>query len=419
VIAEALRAGHREEEAEMAIQPAASGGPVTPAGPSPSGQPWARRRDTALTVLAWLTIGAAALWAAGHVGRTLLMVAVAGLIAYALYPAVHLLSRYLPRPLAILLVYCVLLAGLGLLVYVTLTTAITQISAFAGQVRVWLTPGANGKPSPLLSLVNDLGITNDQIDAARQQLINQAEGIASNLAPLVSSVVNAVLDLVLTAILSVYLLVDGSRLGRWLRTRVPISQRGRVDFLLETQQRVVGGYIRGQLIISMLLAVLVAAGMFVLHVPFAVLLGMLAFVLVFVPVIGTFASGAACVLVALTQGWVTAVIVLAYFVVLHLVVDDLVAPRVMGRSVGVHPAVSIVAVVAGGELFGLWGALLASPLAGVLQAVVAYAWIAWRETHRDQFPDVTVESAAPADRGAVLARAGVPPAQGQGETAAL
>ena len=355
---------------------------------------WASRRDVALTTLAWLTIVVALLWAAGHVARTLLMVVVAGLIAYALYPAVRLLSRYLPRPLAILLVYLGLLVGLGLLIYLFLTTAVDQISRFASEASKWLTPGPDGKPSPLLKLLSDLGVTQAQIDQAQQLVVTQAEALARNLLPLVSGTVNAVLDVVLTAILSVYLLVDGRRLGNWLRTRVPLSQRERVDFLLEAQQRVVGGYIRGQLLISTTVGVLVAAGMYAFHVPFAILLGMLAFVLVFIPVVGTIASGAACVLVALTQGWVIALAVLGYFVGIHVLMDDFLSPRIMGRSVGVHPAISIVALLAGGEIFGLWGALLASPLAGLLQALAAYAWIAWRETHKDEYPDDDGQPAA-------------------------
>lgn len=348
---------------------------------------WAEWRDSALTVLAWLLIAAGVFWAAVHLGRTLLMLIVAGLIAYALYPGVRILSRYVPRSLAILLVYLVLIAGLGGLVYLLLTTAFSQITLFAAQVRVWLATGPNNTPSPLRTLLDQLGISQTQIDQVKQQVVAQAESLVQNLLPLVGGVVNAVLDIVLTAILSVYLLVDGARLGRWLRTRVPVAQRDRVDFLVDTQQRVVGGYIRGQLLISTLVGVLVTAGMLVAGVPFAILLGMLSFILVFVPVVGTIASGAACVLVALTQGWVVAVAVLGYFVLLHVAIDDFVAPRVMGRSVGIHPAVSIVALVAGGEIFGLWGALLAVPLAGLLQAIAAYVWIAWRETHKDQFPE--------------------------------
>ena len=72
-----------------------------------------------------------------------------------------------------------------------------------------------------------------------------------------------------------------------------------------------------------LIGVLVGAGMFVLHVPYAVLLGVLAFFMEFIPIVGVLISGAVCVLIALFQGWVTALLVLAYFVVVHVIEGDL------------------------------------------------------------------------------------------------
>ena len=183
-------------------------------------------------------------------------------------------------------------------------------------------------------------------------------------------------------LLSIYLLIDGACLNRWLRTNLPLSQQTRVHFFLDTLERVIGGYIRGQLILSLLIGLLVGFGMALLHVPFAILLGVLAFVFAFVPVLGTFISGAACVLLALTQGWVWAVIVLIYFIGIHIFEGDLVGPRIVGKAVGLHPIVSLVALIAGSELFGIWGAIFASPIAGILQAILMALWLEWRETHR-------------------------------------
>jgi predicted PurR-regulated permease PerM len=125
--------------------------------------------------------------------------------------------------------------------------------------------------------------------------------------------------------------------------------------------------------------------MALLHVPFAILLGVLAFVFAFVPVLGTFISGAACVLLALTQGWVWAVIVLIYFIGIHIFEGDIVGPRIVGKAVGLHPIVSLVALIAGAELFGIWGTIFASPVAGIIQAILIALWLEWRETHPDQF----------------------------------
>jgi predicted PurR-regulated permease PerM len=126
----------------------------------------------------------------------------------------------------------------------------------------------------------------------------------------------------------------------------------------------------------------------VIGVPFALLLGVLAFVLEFIPILGTLVSGAICVLLALTKGWVIALIVLVYFVVVHVIEGDVVGPRIVGKTIGLHPVVAIAALIAGAELFGIAGALLAAPIAGVLQALLIAIWVEWRATHPKEFQRV-------------------------------
>src|ERR1051326_7398964 len=100
----------------------------------------------------------------------------------------------------------------------------------------------------------------------------------------------------------------------------------------------------------------------------------------FVPVLGVLVSGAAAVAVALVsfREPIRPVIVLAYFVVVHIIEGDVIGPRIMGRAVGIHPASGLIALIAGTEVFGIWGALFAAPLAGLLQAVAVAAWIDFR-----------------------------------------
>jgi predicted PurR-regulated permease PerM len=179
---------------------------------------------------------------------------------------------------------------------------------------------------------------------------------------------------VLILILSVYLAANGPRMAAWLRQETPTPYRRRIALLLGVSAQVVSGYIRGTLAMAALIGVLVGAGMLVLGVPYAIVLGVLAFFLEFIPVVGVIISGSICVLLALTQGWVLAGVVLAYFVVVHVIEGDVVGPRIMGRAIGIHPMTAIIALLAGTELFGVWGALFGAPLAGLLQALVTAFW---------------------------------------------
>ncbi|MBV9257837.1 MAG: AI-2E family transporter [Ktedonobacteraceae bacterium] len=345
---------------------------------------WARRRDIPLAILGWTGVLFIVLWGAGHIARTITLLIVAALLAYALAPAVSMLQRWMPRFLAMLLVYLVVLSGISALGYFIISAAVSQITSLSTYVSDLLTPGKNGV-TPLTGALKSFGISQSQITAIRDQLLSQTSGVVGGIVPFLAEFFNVVLDIILVAILSIYLLADGARVTTWLRQNTPRPQRGRVRFLLNTLQRIVGGYIRGQLLLCTLIGTLVGIGMTIIGVPYALLLGVLAFVLEFIPVLGTLVSGAVCVLLALTKGWVFAVIVLAYFVGVHILEGDVIGPRIVGKAVGLHPVVSLAALVAGAELFGIWGALFASPIAGVLQAFLIAIWSEWRETHPQDF----------------------------------
>jgi predicted PurR-regulated permease PerM len=356
-------------------------------GASPSNK-WTRRLVIPLTVLAWIALVAVVLWAASHIIRSLIVLAIAALLAYALAPAVKQFERVMPRLLAILIVYLIVLGGLTLLLYLVIHTFIRQVI----ELRGFLSPGRNGELTPMMKVLMMYGISQDQILLARQQLVSHLQGLASGVFPILRQIFEDVLDVIVVAILGIYLLLDGSRLIRWLRSNTPLLQRERVGFFMDTIEKVVGGYLRGQLMLAALIGLLVGLGMAVLGVRSAVLLGALAFVFAFIPVLGTFISALACILLALASNptwapsWVLAIIVLIYFVIIHLIEAHIVGPRIVGRAIGLHPAVSIFALIAGTELFGIWGALFAAPLAGVLQVLLFTSLTEWRKANADQFP---------------------------------
>lgn len=345
---------------------------------------WARRRDIPIAILAWLVLAGLLLWGAGYVAHSLLAVMVAALLAFALTPAVKLLQRFMPRMLAVMIVYLVVLSGISLLLYEIINTSISQVSTLITNIQALL--NSPQQLSSITKFFGRFGVSSDQLTSIVRAIEQQATGIVGGALPLLSGVANFVLDVIIVAILSIYLLLDGARAVDWLRRNAPMMQRERIHFFLDTLERVIGGYIRGQLIMSSLVGVLVGVGMALFHVPYAVLLGVVAFILEFIPIIGTIISGALCVLIALSHGWLIALFVLLYFVGVHILEGDILAPRIVGAAVGVHPAISLFALLAGAELFGIWGAVLGSPLAGIIQAVLVTAWQDWRANHPEQFP---------------------------------
>jgi predicted PurR-regulated permease PerM len=356
---------------------------------------WMRRVAIPLATLAWIGLAAVILWAASHIGRSLILLAIAALLAIALAPVVKLAARVMPRMLAILVVYLLVLIGLSIVLYFIFRTAIQQVSDLKFEVTHLLNPNAGGSPTPLEVTLQSLGIDQAQIQDARQIVVSHLTNLATDVVPLLRSIFNFVLDFIVVAMLSIYFLIDGARIMRWLRGNLPFQQR--TIFMLDTLEHVVGGYIRGQFTLSFLIGLLVGVGMAILQVPHPVLLGVLAFFMAFIPVLGTFITAAACVLLALTQNngwviglthqsWVLAIIVLLYFLAVHSFESEIVGPRIVGNAVGLHPIIAISALIAGVELFGILGALFVAPVVGVLQAVIISFWKEWRVTHPEQFP---------------------------------
>jgi predicted PurR-regulated permease PerM len=331
---------------------------------------WARRRDVTITVLLWVLLAAAMVWAISYVIGPLLIVVLAALLAYALTPVTRMFARVLPLPFAIICVYLALVGVLGGLGYLFVSNAISELSALATQITHLLTPASPGAETPLTQQLARMGLSQTQIQDLSQRVIGQLQNAAQNALPLLGGVANGLvttlLDIVLVLVLSIYFLVAGPRLVQWLRQSAPIRQRGRLALVFATLQHVLGGYLRGQLILSTLVGTLVGGGMYLLHVPYAALLGLLAFLLEFIPTLGTLLSGTICVLVALTQGWELALLVLGYFVVIHLLEGYVIAPRVLAKALGLHPAISIIALLVGAQILGIWGALFAAPVVGLL-----------------------------------------------------
>ncbi len=375
---------HDSDGASSPGSATATTGP-TSGGAAGSQRDWRKLRDAGVATLAWIAVIGVVLWGLAHVIATLLTFILAAILAYALSPAVKHLERFMPRGAAITLVYVGILTTLSGLIYLIAITTVGQVSMLLGDLQSMLSP-SSGQASPLVNAFRAVGLSNAQIQSAANRMLAQVQNLTGDAVTVAASVIDAVVRTVLVGVLSIYLLKDGPLVVQWLRNNTPISHRPRVVFAVETLDTVVGGYIRGQLTLSALIGLLVGGGMWAFHVPYAVFLGVLAFVLEFVPLVGVFVSGAICVILALTVGWLTAVFVLAYFVIIHFIEGDFVGPRIMSRAVGLHPAVSILALFAGAELFGIWGALFAAPVAGLVQAVLRALWLEWRASHPEQFP---------------------------------
>ena len=359
---------------------------------------WARRLLYLRIILITVLLVGILFWLSSKVITVLLILLVAALLAYAVVPVIDLLHRIMPRVLAILLVYLVAIAVFAGLAYLTAKTLIPQLNALAQSITTYVTPGTNGQTSPLDQMLQSIGFTQSQINAAAKQLQSQLSTIVADIAkglePLIGGLISAGFDILITVVVSVYLLIDGYRFGSWLINSSPLSQRGWVSSVLSILQRVVGGYIRGQIILSACIGVLQGVGMAIIGVPFAPLIGILAFFLEFIPMIGTIVTGFIAVVIALTQSWTLALVTLVYTILIDMLEGYVLSPRILARAVEIRPVVTLLAMIAGSQLFGIWGAVFAAPTAGLIQALVGAYWQYYQKTHTQEFPMEHLEQAA-------------------------
>ena len=201
---------------------------------------WARRLLFLRIILITVILIAILFWLSSYVIVPMLILLVAALVAYAVDPVIDLLHRFMPRALAIVLIYLALIAMFGAFVFFGFQTFIPQITSLAHSVTNFVAPGSHGEDSLLVKLLKGVGLTQSQINAAAKQLQSElsliAGNIASGLLVVVGGLFNAGFNILITVVVSVYLVIDGSRFGGWLINSSPLSQRGWISTVLEDLQ---------------------------------------------------------------------------------------------------------------------------------------------------------------------------------------
>jgi predicted PurR-regulated permease PerM len=193
--------------------------------------------------------------------------------------------------------------------------------------------------------------------------------------------VQAVTDAVIVLVMSLYLLIDGSRFRASALRAISPRHRPRLRAVENEVVRVFGGYLRGQLILAGTVGVLVSIVLAALGVPYALALGAFAAVAELIPMFGPVIAAIPAIGIALLQPFPTVVWVAIAFVLIQQFESNVLAPRVTGHAVGLHPLGAVIALLAGFHVAGIVGALFAVPVAGLLAVLVSSALTASRGGH--------------------------------------
>lgn len=212
----------------------------------------------------------------------------------------------------------------------------------------------------------------DGVTSFIEGIQGQMGDMAKRLRDLVAGIFSAILMLVLVFMLTSFLLYDLPRFQGWLSKLVPEPYRGGVQSLMRDIDRGLAGAVRGQIGVCIVNGILTTIGLLILNVKFAVTLGVVAAVFSLIPVFGTLISTIPAVLVGLTQSWVTALLVLAWILVIHLIEANFLNPKIIGHNAELHPALVVLALLIGEHYGGPLGLLVAVPIATVVRSLVSY-----------------------------------------------
>jgi predicted PurR-regulated permease PerM len=218
-----------------------------------------------------------------------------------------------------------------------------------------------------------------QIDQAAQQAGGRLTGtVQAALVQAVSAVTGTlafVASLVIIPVWLFYVLHDQSRFMRTAVSMIPVQIRADAVNVVRISDRILSKYLRGQLLLCVVVGVLAALGLTLLKVPFPAVLGLIAGIFEILPFVGPLLGALPAVLVALIQDPLLAVWTALLFVVIQQIENTFLVPRISGRAVELHPALIVLVLIIGSEVAGLPGAILAVPLTAIIRDVFKYLYL--------------------------------------------
>jgi predicted PurR-regulated permease PerM len=308
--------------------------------------------------------------------------AVAAMFAYLFDPVVGLLQRLrLSRGVAVGIVFVGLTVLLVLMLLALIPFLEHQVALLIGRLPDWIAWLQNDAVG-WLNATFDLSLEmpdSQQLATIIQEHWKEAGGTAAIVVAKVSksglAIVAWITHLIVIPVAFFYLLRDWHELLGRIRELLPRSFEEATLRLARESDETLSGFVRGQLSVMLVLGVIYAVGLRAVGLDVGPLIGIISGLISFVPYLGAILGVLAGVVAALVQyhDWLHVVLVLVVFGVGHVLESYVLVPRLVGEKIGLHPLAVIFAILAGGELFGFLGVLLALPVASVVMVLLRYA----------------------------------------------
>jgi predicted PurR-regulated permease PerM len=305
---------------------------------------------------------------------------IACLIAYLLYPIVQKIHQYnIPRSIAILLIYLLFFGGIGYLIYRVYPAIVTQLRDLEDYLP------------QLVAMYQDIiyqvyestsflpETVHDKIDDMIQSMEQAIDAIIGKLIGGVTKIIDFIVILTVIPVLVFYFLKDYEKIKDYVKRFIPGKYRDSASNLVHAVDEGLGGYIRGQLLVCLFVAITSYLIYQFLGIKYALLLAIFMGLMNFIPYFGPIIGAIPAVLIALTVSGKMVLFVFIGVFAIQLIEGNLLSPYIVGKSIKIHPVAIIFALLLGGKLGGVLGMVLAVPTFTILRVVIKYSWIMIRE----------------------------------------
>jgi predicted PurR-regulated permease PerM len=299
-----------------------------------------------------------------YIADIVVMLLAAAVLAAAIEPVADYLEKYkVPRVGSVLLVYLVLivitLGALTLMVEPLLGQIQQLIQAtprLVGQIHGWLPEGLQYDRQTVVS----------GLQSGLSKFGGNLANLSVNIFTQTRVVISGFTAMIFVFVLAFYLASEKNAMKKFARLVTPKEHLPFVEYSLDKAKQKVGKWVVAQLALGLIIGVTVGLGLWVLQVPYALTLGLLAGIMELIPVIGPIIAAIPGVIVGFSQSWLIGLLALALYVVVQQLENNVLVPNIMRKAIGLHPLVTIIAILFGARLAGLVGVILAVPIATII-----------------------------------------------------
>ena len=288
----------------------------------------------------------------------LIWVVFALIISILFDPAINFLRRFMPRPIAVVLIYVAIFGVVGTSIYLIAPIFVAEIDQFSKSFQTYF--------ETISPPLRDLGIEAfENFEKFTQTVEDQLSTISSSVFSAIGIIFGGLFSTMTILSIALFVSFEEKGIEKVIRVLAPKKYEAVVLSILEKSERKVAGWFGTRILSSLFIGLLTFVICKVLKVDYGVSFGLFSGAFNFIPIVGPVASGAAIAVIVASTSWLKAAFFIAAFILIQMIEGNILTPVLTKKFIGLSPVLVLIALLVGGTLWGLMGALLAIPMAGI------------------------------------------------------